>query len=506
MTRKLRSRPCGGRAGRVVVWAALSSAPLLVAAKDVPTTCSDICDTLTSSSCEVTTTHDDIVAGSDIDCTSARTITVDGGTLKIHDGIYALRGKSLTLENGGKLIADCPQSFTNIGFRVVVDETISFVASSGGKMEGRCGVGGGHIALEAGGDVSIDALGIDVNGTQVSGPGGSVSIVSDGDVAILADVTAEATGGIAEGGSIEVEADGDISVQAALKVKGYGNSGNELPGGEISLQAGGDISVTAGSGLNAETAAGGGGEISLEAGGILDVRKPLEARGTSGSEGVGGSIYLVGEQVKLDNNATVIGGHDGGTIQLEARGGGITVGTTGTATTLDATGNTGEEGGEIILRAGGSNVTLGTNATLAVTGAGSGAAGGQVDVSGIDVTTASGTQVFANGASPDQGGAIRVVARGAMDLDGTIQANSGGTVTFVHRDGTPTIDSGITGYDLVEDSTLPGPCGDAIRNAADEDCDGADLAGETCTSQSQGTGDLACASDCTFDTTGCSGS
>ena len=58
-------------------------------------------------------------------------------------------------------------------------------------------------------------------------------------------------------------------------------------------------------------------------------------------------------------------------------GGGITVGTTGTSTTLDATGNNGEEGGEIVIRAGGSNVSLGTYATLKVTGAGSGSSAGR---------------------------------------------------------------------------------------------------------------------------------
>ena len=503
MTRRPRSRS-HRRCGAVAVALGLVvSAAQGVQAKDPPSTCADICDTLTSTACTVTTTHDDIVAGSDIDCTSDRTLTIDGGVLTVHDGHFILRGKSLVLKNGGKITADCPQSFTHIGFRVVVDEMIDFWTSSGGKMEARCGVGGGHIALEAGGDVEIAALGIDVNGTSSDAPGGSVSIVSDEDVIIQADITAEATGGVAEGGSIEIEADGDIDVEATLEVKGYGSSSNELPGGEITLQADGDILVTAGSGLNAETALGGGGEINLEAGGLVDVRKPLQARGTSGSAGVGGSIYLAGEQIKLDNDAIVIGGHDGGTIQLEARGGGVTLGTTGTSTTLDATGNNGEEGGEIVIRAGGSNVSLGTYATLKVTGAGS---GGQVDVSAVDVTTASGTQVFANGASPDQGGAIRVVARGVMDLDGTVQANNGGTVVFLHRDGTPTIDSGITGYDLVEDESLPAPCGDAIRNAADEDCDGADLGGETCASQSLGTGELLCASDCTFDTTGCSGS
>jgi hypothetical protein len=89
-----------------------------VAAKDVPTTCADACDTLTSSACTVTTTHDDIVAGSDIDCTSARTITVDGGILKVHDGYFTLRGKDLTTqrwedETQTSEIEHCPSTLAN---------------------------------------------------------------------------------------------------------------------------------------------------------------------------------------------------------------------------------------------------------------------------------------------------------------------------------------------------------------------------------------------------------
>lgn len=45
-------------------------------------------------------------------------------------------------------------------------------------------------------------------------------------------------------------------------------------------------------------------------------------------------------------------------------------------------------------------------------------------------------------------------------------------------------------------------CGNGVLETG-EQCDGADLDGETCASQGLGTGTLACTGDCTFDTSGC---
>ncbi len=45
-------------------------------------------------------------------------------------------------------------------------------------------------------------------------------------------------------------------------------------------------------------------------------------------------------------------------------------------------------------------------------------------------------------------------------------------------------------------------CGDDVVDTG-EQCDGADLDGQTCASQSLGTGDLACSADCTFDVSDC---
>lgn len=49
----------------------------------------------------------------------------------------------------------------------------------------------------------------------------------------------------------------------------------------------------------------------------------------------------------------------------------------------------------------------------------------------------------------------------------------------------------------------PAVCGNGVQEGS-EQCDGSDLAGQTCQSQGYQTGTLACNPDCTFDTSGCS--
>jgi hypothetical protein len=471
--------------------------------KDPLTTCADVCDTLTSTSCVVSAVHD-VTPGSVVDCTAERAIQIDGGELRVHDGQFTLRGKSLQLLDGGQIIADCPQDFEQVGFAIDVQETLSFVSNDGGKLSARCEVAGGTIQIDAGGNVIVSALGIDASGTDADAPGGSVSIDAGGYVLLYTSVVADAGGGTAPGGSIEIRSDDDISVQAELRVKGYGGTSIESPGGAILLDAGGDVSVTDGTGLKAETSAGAGGDVTILAAGLVDLRKPVQVSGTTGPSGMGGAVRVEGDEVKVDHDIIANGGRSGGTIGLEARSGGVSVGTSSQLTKLEANGDNGEPAGEITMEAQGSGVTLGGNARLKANGVGGGSTGGAVHLAGVDVTTNSSAQVEANGANPNDGG-IYVEARGVLTLAGTIQANNGGTRIFTYRAGTPSIDSGITGHELVQRASLNPPCGDGVR-AGTEECDGADLDGETCASQSAGTGALACADDCTFDTSGCSGS
>jgi hypothetical protein len=82
------------------------------------------------------------------------------------------------------------------------------------------------------------------------------------------------------------------------------------------------------------------------------------------------------------------------------------------------------------------------------------------------------------------------------------------TATMTDTDDTATdtsVDSSGTaaGTDTDSMTTTSGPtCGDDVVDG-DEQCDGTDLAGQDCASQGFDGGRLACADDCTFDTSGC---
>src|SRR5690606_30542439 len=66
------------------------------------------------------------------------------------------------------------------------------------------------------------------------------------------------------------------------------------------------------------------------------------------------------------------------------------------------------------------------------------------------------------------------------------------------QDGATAQDSGTDGGGQTDDPV----CGDGVVEGA-EDCDGTDLGGRTCGDEGFASGTLACASDCTFDTSMC---
>ncbi len=68
--------------------------------------------------------------------------------------------------------------------------------------------------------------------------------------------------------------------------------------------------------------------------------------------------------------------------------------------------------------------------------------------------------------------------------------------------GSSTGEPGTSGSSTMGGSTTGAMCGDGVAEE-DEACDGDDLAGEDCVSQGFGAGELACADDCTFDTSAC---
>ena len=91
--------------------------------------------------------------------------------------------------------------------------------------------------------------------------------------------------------------------------------------------------------------------------------------------------------------------------------------------------------------------------------------------------------------------------------DGTTTDDTDGTTTdgstTDDTDGSTTDDTDGSTTDDTEGTTgMPEDCGNAMIDDPEE-CDGAELGGATCESEGFVSGDLACAKDCTFDTSSC---
>jgi hypothetical protein len=278
-----------------------------------------------------------------------------------------------------------------------------------------------------------------------------------------------------------------------------------LEGGSITLEAGGTVGITAGTvSASSSQGDGDGGDIEIEAGGAYSSSQQLKALGHN-TNGRGGTVTIAAESIVQDAAITASGGVGGGDITLESRGGPIEIGTNaGSAFDLDVTrsSNNPGDGGTISVVSQGGDVTIDGTVDLDASGAGSGA-GGVVEVEGVEITTDQGSGIRANAGTSGDGGEVTLRGREALDLDGALSANNGGLVSLIYRETTPTKGTNYSCTGTCEDLDAPDlaeHCGDGIlRAASSEECDGLDLGGETCTSQSQGTGDLACDSACEFD-------
>jgi hypothetical protein len=100
-----------------------------------------------------------------------------------------------------------------------------------------------------------------------------------------------------------------------------------------------------------------------------------------------------------------------------------------------------------------------------------------------------------NGANLSGGFAAGRIRLGRGSVAGAGCRAGGGTTTTISATTTTTRPSSTT-------TTLPAVCGNGVREGR-EQCDGADLGGETCPSLGLGPGTLTCLADCTFDRLGC---
>lgn len=438
--------------------------------------------------------------------------TIDCGPLEVHvtqydltvtDGGFLLLGKRVLVSGSGNRIAGlCNTSYTKHGFRLVTTNGVD--VTSGGELTTTCTQGGGYMELRT--DTNVTLGGSTMTANAQSGPGGEVVVRAKGNITVTSAIEAKNTGtsGYYEGGGIVLNGK-DVTVQASLSA-----TGTNKPGGRIYVDASGNLAINSGGTIDASGTQSGadGGEIDLEAQGTLVTSRPIKTQG-AGTTSYGGAITIVGSAVDIDNDVKANGGKSGGSIEVESRGGALRIANAASAPiTLDVTrsSNNAGDGGDLVVRSRGGDVTLTSYADLNASGSGSGS-GGSIELSGVGVTAATSSSVRADASSGGSGGSVIVRARGALTLSGAVTASNGGYVTVLHRDPSPST-GGITcpssTCDLTRDQWMRAPCGDGIKRAGVESCDGADLGGATCQSVgSYSGGTLTCSSTCAFDTSGC---
>jgi hypothetical protein len=443
-----------------------------------------------------------VIPGSTIDCGPLE-VHVTQYDLTVTEGGFLLLGKRVLVSGSGNRIAGlCSTVYDKHGFRLVTTNGID--VTSGGELTTTCQQGGGYMELRTDTNVTLGGSALTANAQY--GPGGEVVIRADGNITVTSAIEARntSTSGYYEGGGIVLDGK-DVTIQASLSA-----TGTNKPGGRIHVDASGNLTVNTGGTIDASGAQSDadGGEIKLEANGTLVTSRPIKAQG-AGATSYGGAISIVGSAVDVDNDVKANGGKSGGSIEVESRGGALRIANAASAPiTLDVTrsSNNAGDGGDLSVRSRGGDVSLTSYADLNASGAGSGSAG-SIEVAGVGITAATSSSIRADSSASGEGGDVIIRARGPLTLSGAVTATNGGYVTILHRDANPST-GGVTcpssTCDLTRDQWMPAPCGDGIKRAGVEQCDGPDLGGATC--QSIGGfsgGTLACSSTCTFNTSGC---
>jgi hypothetical protein len=481
------------------IGAALSGGPAWANGNQT-TGCVNICPGYPNATTCVLGSTVTVVPGSIIDC-GTRAVQITGGDLLVHDGQFILKAASILI-TGHTITADCPQTSGQQGF--ALQTTGDITLGNAGSLHADCDAGGGPISLTAGGAISVGGTGIHTNGTAQNADAGTITLSASGTVTTTAKLEATVLSGVANGGGVSITGS-SVSFANDVVVSGI----NSSIGQAISVEAtNGDITITSPNvlSLDASTSSGDGGAISLTASGTITTSRPLRAFGTQ-SGSTGGLIELRANHIVVQNDVIATGGSTGGRIEMAGTTK-VDIGTGASQSfSLDASGNNAGTGGEINLRSDSDDVVVAALATLMATDGASGGNGGRIDLEGIGVTANSGSTVRADGAT-GMFGMVYVEARGQLTLSGTVNPGDVTGGAFNYRctaspcELPPVIGGGVTGtaYPVI----LASSCGDNVRYAALEQCDGADLGAQTCSSLGHGSGTLRCSTTCTYDFSGCS--
>lgn len=364
----------------------------------------------------------------------------DGSTVRLSSDVEVTNA-GCTFDLGGRaLIVSSTFQMVAGGF-IKVTGAGNVSITSTGKLKARGDFGTGGPDIELGGTIAIQSTGtitheglIDVYGD----PGGSVKLGATGTLLVASGSlirspgNSSATDGserLADGGRLELTSSaGSVNVYGDLAVDGQSSGA----GGNVRLRAARNIQVT--QPIVASGGEGGGGTIIMLAGDDITVTKTLDAESRSGG-GSGGDIDLEAGEDSL--GGVVTGGTLGiGTATLKVNGS-SSGGDAGDAGTITATSHgdvllasdaavqanagvgAGGTGGTVELDAGVGDLTL--EGPVSATAGTSDGEGGSLSIAGTDVTVAATATVVLNGSQ--EGGDFHVAAAGSYTQASTVRAN-----------------------------------------------------------------------------------
>jgi len=341
----------------------------------------------------------DTINGGDIYFNGSGPITfnadadIDGGD---SGGIYCYCGNFAT----SNASFTCSANSTNNGANI-------FLAGGGGwtaplSLSANCAQGnGGNIQINYIYYFSPSSISITANGGTSDGPGGSVLFNNLGEISLPGSIVANGQGAGA-GGQITFES-GILNLPVSpmtMNVDALGD-GN---GGSISFSGNGYF--VSGDSSNPATlsaqslGAGNGGTITLDTNSSGDITlDTISLLVGAGSGGTGGNITLNANNVYCPTSGSLNadGAQGGGQISLNSLAGDIGVGSDGDAISISAQSLSAGNGGTVSINTNSSGNANLSNVSILTTSASETNVGGNITISGNDISISSSTTINADG-------------------------------------------------------------------------------------------------------------
>ncbi len=374
--------------------------------------------------CIISKSHEVAMDGCIFDFGTQAVEILGGGGRRIDAGGFQdvrFQAGSITMRTLSEIRARGSDTLPHAG-SLVIETLHDFQMLGSSKID--VSVQGNHLAgdvrIVSGGNTILEGS-IDADAKEGLGRGGSVSITSAGDLSTDKTISARCPTGSFRPGTVDILADGAITIGGSLDVSGG-------DGGDISVESRGPLLIDATISADGSGDAGYGGVIELLSGRGVILNGKLQAQGNGGTGqtgGSGGSIQVEASygDITVNDNATVAGGvpdGDGGDLSFTAAGSIVIA----SGTTMSARTDAG-------LGAGG-DVTVEADIDVAIDGsvdASGGLDGGELVASaGRNLDIRGG--VDARGRNPGAyGGTLEAEAglrtRGVLQVNGTVDAGGG---------------------------------------------------------------------------------